>query len=138
MKDFFARLSARFSNFMQDRYGADNLTNALVWLAIIVMFIELFAGTGILSLLMFIVLIWAIFRCLSKNIEGRRRENEAFLRIIQKPKRAFALWKKMWVNRKTTVYFKCKGCGQVLSVPKGKGTLRVVCPKCKTETTRKS
>ena len=43
-----------------------------------------------------------------------------------------------WTNRKTTRYFKCKGCGQVLSVPRGKGTLRVVCPKCKTETKQKS
>ena len=34
--------------------------------------------------------------------------------------------------------FKCKKCGAVLSVPRGKGTLRVVCPKCKTETTKKS
>ncbi len=30
------------------------------------------------------------------------------------------------------------GGGQVLSVPRGKGTLRVVCPKCKTETKQKS
>ena len=44
----------------------------------------------------------------------------------------------LWTNRKTTRYFKCKGCGQVLSVPRGKGTLRVVCPKCKTETKQKS
>ena len=128
----------KFENWMQGRYGSDNLTNLLVGIGIVLMFVDLFVGSGIVSLLSLIVLVYALFRCLSKNIDARRRENEAYHRLVLKPKRAFALWKKMWVNRKTTVYFKCKGCGQVLSVPKGKGTLRVVCPKCKTETTRKS
>ena len=44
----------------------------------------------------------------------------------------------MYVNRKTTKYFQCKGCGQILSIPRGKGTMRIVCPKCKTEVMKKS
>ena len=38
--------------------------------------------------------------------------------------------KKMWKDRKTTAYLKCPNCGQMLSVPKGKGKIRVTCPKC--------
>ena len=38
--------------------------------------------------------------------------------------------KKMWEGRKTTAYLKCPNCGQMLSVPKGKGKIRVTCPKC--------
>ena len=34
--------------------------------------------------------------------------------------------------------FKCKKCGAVLSVPRGKGTLRVTCPQCYEQTVRKS
>ena len=75
---------------------------------------------------------------LVKNIAARSKENAAFEQAVQKPKRWIALQRKAWANRKTTRYFKCKGCGTVLSVPRGKGTLRVVCPKCKTETTKKS
>lgn len=45
---------------------------------------------------------------------------------------------KMWANRKTTKYFKCKNCGQMLSVPKGKGKIRVTCPKCHTKVEMKS
>ena len=63
---------------------------------------------------------------------------EAFLRATEKPRRALSIGRKKWENRETTLYFKCKGCGQELSVPRGKGTLRVVCPKCKTETVKKS
>lgn len=44
----------------------------------------------------------------------------------------------IYVNRKTTKYFRCKGCGQILSIPRGKGTMRIVCPKCKTEVMKKS
>ena len=36
--------------------------------------------------------------------------------------------KKMWKGRKTTAYLKCPNCGQMLSVPKGKGKIRVTCP----------
>lgn len=69
---------------------------------------------------------------------ARDRENAAFERAVEKPRKQLSLARKAWANRKTTRYFTCKGCGQVLSVPRGKGTLRVVCPKCKTESTMKS
>ena len=41
--------------------------------------------------------------------------------------------KRMWKERKTTAFLKCPTCGQLLSVPKGKGRLRVTCPKCRTK-----
>ena len=85
-----------------------------------------------------IVLAYSLFRSYSKNIAARDRENATFERIVEKPRKQLSLMRKKWTNRKTTRYFKCKGCGQVLSVPRGKGTLRVVCPKCKTETKQKS
>lgn len=33
-------------------------------------------------------------------------------------------------NKDTTKYLKCPSCGQTLAVPKGKGKIRVTCPKC--------
>ena len=42
-----------------------------------------------------------------------------------------------WLRMRRTIrrdkehrYFKCPNCGQMLSVPKGKGKIRVTCPKC--------
>ena len=58
--------------------------------------------------------------------------------LFQKPKRWWNMLDTMYVNRKTTKYFRCKGCGQILSIPRGKGTMRIVCPKCKTEVMKKS
>ena len=46
--------------------------------------------------------------------------------------------KKMWKERKTSAFLKCPNCGQILSVPKGKGKIRVTCPKCHTKMETKS
>ena len=46
--------------------------------------------------------------------------------------------KKMWSERKTSKFLKCPACGQILSVPKGKGKIRVTCPKCHAKVETKS
>ncbi len=46
--------------------------------------------------------------------------------------------KTMWKKRKTHAFLKCPTCGQILSVPKGKGKIRVTCPKCRTKVETKS
>ena len=46
--------------------------------------------------------------------------------------------KKMWSERKTSKFLKCPSCGQILSVPKGKGKIRVTCPKCHAKVETKS
>lgn len=45
---------------------------------------------------------------------------------------------KMWKERKTSRFLKCPNCGQMLSVPKGKGKIRVTCPRCRTKMETKS
>ncbi|MBE6592034.1 MAG: hypothetical protein E7646_08345 [Ruminococcaceae bacterium] len=65
-----------------------------------------------------------IFRAMSRNIAGRRRENEKFSGF-------FRLMKNKRRDRKTHVYRKCKQCHAVLRLPKAKGKHTVVCPKCR-------
>ena len=138
MKGFLERLQWKLAGMMQGRRGADSFSNFLVIVAIVLLLASIVPGLDLLSWPALAVLAYSLFRTYSKNIAARERENATFERITQKPKKQLSLWNKMWTNRKTTRYFKCKGCGQVLSVPRGKGTLRVVCPKCKAETKQKS
>ncbi len=138
MRGFFERLQWKIAAWMQGRNGVDGLSNFLMGVGIILIILSVLPGLDLLSWVVLAVLAVALFRSFSKNIAARSKENAAFERAVQRPKRWFALKRKEWANRKTTRYFKCKGCGTVLSVPRGKGTLRVVCPKCKTETTKKS
>ena len=138
MKGFLERLQWKLSAMMLGRRGADTFSNFLVVAGIVLRFASLIPGLDLLSWVALIVLAYSLFRSYSKNIAARDRENATFERIVEKPRKQLSLMRKKWTNRKTTRYFKCKGCGQVLSVPRGKGTLRVVCPKCKTETKLKS
>lgn len=138
MRGFFERLQWKLTGWMQGRRGVDGLSNFLMGVGIILILLSIVPGLDILSWAAFLVLAVAVFRSFSKNIAARSRENEAYERFAEKPKKWFSVARKAWTNRKTTRYFKCKGCGTVLSVPRGKGTLRVVCPKCKTETMKKS
>lgn len=138
VKGFLERLQWKLSGMMQGRRGADTLSNFLVVVGIVLLLASIVPGLDLLSWVALIVLAYSLFRSYSKNIAARDRENAAFERIVEKPRKQLSLMRKQWTNRKTTRYFKCKGCGQVLSVPRGKGTLRVVCPKCKTETKQKS
>jgi uncharacterized membrane protein YbaN (DUF454 family) len=138
MKSFLQDMMMNLARWMQGRYGNDSLSNGLVALGIIALLLSIIPGLDALSLLSFACLAIAIFRSLSKNFARRRKENDAYERVMKGPKRTYAIAKKAWAYRTTTRYFKCKGCGTALSVPRGKGTLRVVRPKCKKETTRKS
>lgn len=138
VKGFFERLRWKMALWMQGRHGVDGLSNALIVLGLALTFLSFLPYMGILSWLALFVLAYALFRTFSKNNAKRARENEAYEKFARKPKCAFALAGKAWRNRKTTRYFKCKGCGAVLSVPRGKGTLRVTCPKCHEQTVRKS
>lgn len=138
MKQFFERLSYKTARWMQGRYGADDLSNTLMAFGIVLMLLSILPYCGALSWAAIAALAVALWRACSKDIAKRRQENQTYLRISAKPRRKYALAKKMWVNRKTTRYFHCKGCGQELSIPRGKGELRVVCPKCKKEMKMKS
>ncbi|RDB61361.1 hypothetical protein C1878_11630 [Gordonibacter sp. 28C] len=138
MRGFLERLQWKMAAWMQGRNGVDGLSNFLMGVGIILILASIIPGLDLLSWLALVFLLVAVIRSFSKNISARSKENEAFEHAVEKPKRWFALKRKAWTNRSTTRYFKCKGCGTVLSVPRGKGTLRVVCPKCKAETTKKS
>ena len=128
----------KLATFMQGRYGLDELGQMVVLVAVLFYLIDIFARTGILSTLGTVLMIYEIYRMYSRNIEARRKELNWYGLHARKPKAWYRLTKKKWVNRKTTRYFKCAKCGQVLSVPKGVGKIRVTCPKCKDVTERKA
>lgn len=140
-------------DFMKDRYGVDDLTIALGGISIILALIGTVAKVGFLSWIALALILLALARAFSRNIEMRRTENLGFLRLASKLPvvgphfaqasrqaaaagpavdmgRARRTAERMWRERDTTLFFRCKGCGAILSVPRGKGTLRVTCPKC--------
>lgn len=128
----------KMAQWMMGRYGIDQLTQALMIAGCAVVLVNFFAHSGVLSTIALLLMGWGLFRCYSRNIAARAKELAKYQELMVKPKVWWRLTNKKWVNRKTTLYFKCKGCGSVLNVPKGKGKLRVTCPKCGTQVEKHS
>lgn len=119
--------------WMRGRRGADDIAVFCVNLAVVLVVINLFVRTAWLNLVGLALLAYAVFRIQSKNLGPRARENEAFLKAlgparpwVQNPRAAFT-------ELKTHKHAKCTSCGQRVRVPRGKGKLRVTCPKCHTK-----
>lgn len=128
----------RMAQWMVGRYGMDELMRAMMIVGCVFIVVNFFVHSGLLSTLSLVLMALALFRCYSRNHQARRKELDAYLRLMEKPKAWWRLTNKRYENRKTTLYFKCKGCGAMLNVPKGKGKLRVTCPKCGAVVEKKS
>ena len=132
---FFGRgpsIRERFAHFMMGRYGADAFYHFLIAVCCIIVVVNVFVGSLLLSVLETGLIIYAIFRVMSRNVYKRRRENEVFLKILAKPNGFFKLQKAKRRDRKTHVFKKCPSCKNNLRLPRQKGKHTVVCPCCKT------
>jgi hypothetical protein len=138
----------RMQQWMMGRNGSDDLGRACLWTAIVLMLASLVAGfatayaANVLSWLAFIFIVYSFFRMMSKNTAARQKENRAWVKQWTKivtPLRRFrsrcAEWKKY--HKEYRIYT-CEKCGQSLRVPKGKGKVKVTCPKCKASFVKKS
>lgn len=138
MKQYFIRMLDSLRRFMMGRYGPDELTAAIVILGCVFTFLSNFRPLRFMYFIAMAFMAVAIWRTLSKNIDGRSRERMKFLQIIEKPKAGLKLLSNKFRDRKTHKYFKCKNCGASLRVPKGKGTINITCPKCRVKVKKKT
>ena len=138
MRNIFSKLTQSFGRFMYVRYGTDELNRFLLIVALIMIFLSYFPHMGMLSLMAYIPLVWSLFRSFSKKIHKRRLELVSYIKLKKAVIGRASLVRQMWINRKTHKYFKCKKCGNIFRVPKGKGKIEVTCPKCRDKSIRKS
>lgn len=133
MGRFLGNLQNNLVRFMMGRNGPDALARTALWAGVILTFVEMLTGWGIFSLLGLACLLYSLFRCFSRNIMARSRENATFLAKTAGMRTAWRRFNARWDERKVKKFVKCPQCKQSLSVPKGKGKLRVTCPKCGTK-----
>jgi len=115
-----------FRRFFIGRNGPDQLSLAIMLLAAIISFIP-WQYMWIITTVMLAVVVW---RMLSRNIEQRRKENFAFMNVVNKIKTWYYKAKAKSAQRKVYKVFKCPQCGQKLRVPRGKGKVSIKCSKC--------
>ena len=130
LRQFSARLSAGLQNFMAGRYGTDKLNMLILSVGLAVSLLSVFVQYAPVNLLLVVLsyglMIWAIFRTLSRNTYKRYQENRKFLQVINRLKDRH--------NR----YFDCPKCRQMVRVPRGKGKISITCPRCHEKFIRKT
>lgn len=119
-----------FRKFMIGRYGPDQYYIFLFILALVIIILATILNSGILTIISYAIIIYAMFRLFSRNIEKRRQENDRFIAIWWPIRSKISARIKRIKSSKTHKFFKCPGCKNVLRVPKGKGRIQITCPKC--------
>ncbi len=123
-------MKEKFIRFMAGRYGADQFSRFLSFVALALIVLNLFIRSNVLWILGFAALVFTYVRMFSKNFARRRKENEAYLRLKNKLTGGFRNWNDRRKQSKDYVFFRCPGCHAMLRVPRGKGKIRVTCRKC--------
>lgn len=117
-------------NFMIGRYGPDQLNIALVITSLVVGIVGSVLNIVVITIVGDIILFYALFRILSRNIPARRRENDKFIKLWWPVKTKIKNKIVQFKSRKNYRFFKCPECKKTLRVPKGKGKIQITCPKC--------
>ena len=69
---------------MQGRYGTDDFYKFLFWVALIGIVINWFFKSQLLSFAVTLILIYAVYRVLSRNHSARYTENQKYLNATAK------------------------------------------------------
>ena len=124
--------------FMQGRYGTDDFYKFLFWVALIGIVINWFFKSQLLSFAVTLILVYAMYRVLSKNHSARYAENQRYLKATAKIRYWFDQQKKLMEERKYHHIYTCPKCRQKIRIPKGKGKIMIRCPKCHHEFQKRS
>ena len=118
---------------MAGRYGVDEYSRFLNIVALVSLVLSILFNNGLsvfFWLLAIISLVWTYVRMFSRNTYKRRAENNAYLTIRYNMTRKLSGLKQRMQQKRYYRFYKCPKCGITTRVPKGKGKIRITCPKC--------
>jgi len=125
-----AKLSAGIRSFMTGRYGTDRLNMVILCAGLAASILSSLVRVTPLNLifwlLSYVLMIWAIWRSLSRNTYKRYQENRKFLQFFDR------------LKDRQHRYFDCPKCRQMVRVPRGKGKISITCPRCREKFVKKT
>lgn len=125
--------------FMYGRNGMDQLSQFLLYLSLFFLIVStiLFSvlsgntiSATILQYAAIVILVLSYFRAFSRNLVKRRNENLQYLKTVYPISNWFRSKRQRLKMRKNYKLFTCPSCKTTLRVPKGKGLVRLTCPRC--------
>ena len=129
-RQFTAKLSSGLRTFMAGRYGTDRLNMVILCAGLAASILSSLVRVPPLNLIFWLLsyglMIWAIWRSLSRNTYKRYQENRKYLQIFGR------------LKDREHRYFDCPKCRQMVRVPRGKGKIAITCPKCREKFVRKT
>ena len=129
-RQFSAKLSAALRVFMTGRYGTDRLNMVILCAGLVASILSMMISLQPMNLIFWALsyglMIWAIFRSLSRNTYKRYQENRKFLQIYNR------------LSDRQNRYFDCPKCRQTVRVPRGKGKISITCPRCREKFVKKT
>ncbi len=124
------KIKNKIIQFMYGRSGPDDLYKASITVCLVLMLINLITRSAIVSIAAWALLLWGIFRCLSKNVYKRQRENMKYLDIKNGITKKLSMTKTKLTD-KEHIYKKCPSCKAQLRFPNKSGEHTAICPKCR-------
>ena len=123
-------MKEKLQRFLAGRYGQDALNRALTVVSLLLYLLSLVFRWMPLSYIAIFIMLFTLYRMLSKNIARRRREAAVYNRLVGNIKPFFSRIKSRFSQRKTHRYYKCPTCHKEMRVPKGRGRISITCPQC--------
>lgn len=128
----------RLRQFMIGRYGMDQMNRYLMYGILILLVLNIFVHSFILETLAMAGIVYMYFRALSRNINRRFQENQAFQRLLFRVSQFFKGFRFKTDEARKYKIFRCPKCGQKVRVPRGHGKVSIHCPKCGSDFIRRS
>ena len=132
---FFTRMQMALARFMTGRNGMDNLAYHALWGSVIFSLLSIFLPVGFIST---VLLVYAVFRMLSRNIGKRQAENARYIQFCEKLGREVRQFFARLKGMKTHKYFRCPSCRNRLRMKRGSGEKTITCPVCRSQFQQKA
>lgn len=115
---------------MSGRYGTDRLNMVILCTGLVASLLSMMISVQPFNLIFWALsyglMIWAIWRSLSRNTYKRYQENRRFLQVYDR------------LKDRQHRYFDCPKCRQTVRVPRGKGKISITCPRCREKFVKKT
>lgn len=126
------------SNFMEGRYGIDQLSWALLILGMLLTVLGKIFHAPWLTVLSYLPFLLCVFRFFSRNGNRRRMENNRFFHLWFPVKQWFCRLRHRMQDEKLYRFYRCPQCKVLVKVPKNRGKIKIKCPKCSVEFIKKT